>query len=243
MVAGSSTVRKRSRRMATMPTFVSPWLSPTKPKDRKEYPPSFSKREIQDSAQAKKKTNSACGRAILPKSSSPMFYSFGESTGRGRQGLRKHVAGARRRPRLNCGAGPGHGPGRLRGRSEVCETAQAVWQNDQRISGHSIQARRHGHRNRSCPTAGVSRRVARRPEKPALHEGIEHGKAVRQRGWRAGGERSGADFRRLRFHQGLSCGEILSRLQTLHHRRRHQRNSAHGNCASNFGETLTWSTA
>jgi len=56
----------------TMPTFVSPWLSPTKPKDRKEYPPSSSKREIQDSAQAKKKTNSACGRAILPKSSSPI---------------------------------------------------------------------------------------------------------------------------------------------------------------------------
>src|SRR6266576_1887963 len=72
MAAGSSTARKRSRRMATMPTFVSPWLSPTKPKDRKEYPPSFSKREIQDSAQAKKKTNSACGRAILPKSFSPI---------------------------------------------------------------------------------------------------------------------------------------------------------------------------
>jgi len=56
----------------------------------------------------------------------------------------------------------------------------------------------------------------------------------------ARGERSGADFRRLRFHQGLSCGEILSRLQTLHHRRRHQRNSAHDHRPADFGKTLTW---
>jgi len=92
----------------------------------------------------------------------------------------------------------------------------------------------------NCPPAGVSRRVARRPEKPALHEGIEHGKAVRQRGRCARGERSGADFRRLRFHQGLSCGEILSRLQTLHHSAKAPAKFSALSSPGRFGKTLTW---
>ena len=39
---------------------------------------------------------------------------------------------------------------------------------------------------------------------------------------------SRATLRRLRLHQGLSRRKVLSRRQTLHHRRRHQRDSAHG---------------
>ena len=41
-------------------------------------------------------------------------------------------------------------------------------------------------------------------------------------------QRSAADPRRLRFHQGLSRREVLSRRQALHHRRGHQRDPAPG---------------
>ena len=37
-----------------------------------------------------------------------------------------------------------------------------------------------------------------------------------------------ADSRRLRLHQGLSGGEVLSRREAVHHRRRHQRDPAAG---------------
>ena len=60
----------------------------------------------------------------------------------------------------------------------------------------------------------------------ARHARIGDGEAVRVRGRRAHRERGGADPRRLRLHQGLSRGEVLSRRQALHHRRRHQRDPA-----------------
>jgi len=41
-----------------------------------------------------------------------------------------------------------------------------------------------------------------------------------------------ADPRRLRLHQGLSGGEILSRRQAVYDRRRHQRNPALGDCSA-----------
>ena len=46
-----------------------------------------------------------------------------------------------------CRARPRHGPGRVRGGAEVLEGTQAVRQGDQRIPGHPVEARRHGHRN------------------------------------------------------------------------------------------------
>ena len=47
----------------------------------------------------------------------------------------------------------------------------------------------------------------------ADHARVEHGEAVRRRSGRARGQRSRADPRRLRLHQGLSRGKILSRRQ------------------------------
>ena len=45
-------------------------------------------------------------------------------------------------------------------------------------------------------------------------------------------ERRRADPRRLWLHQGLSGGEVLSRREAVHHRRRHQRDPAAGDCAA-----------
>ena len=45
-------------------------------------------------------------------------------------------------------------------------------------------------------------------------------------------QRSRADSRRLRLHQRLSGREVLSRREALHHRRRHQRDPAHGDRAA-----------
>ena len=44
-------------------------------------------------------------------------------------------------------------------------------------------------------------------------------------------ERMRADPRRLRLHQGLSGGKVLSRREALHHRRRHQRDPTTGDRA------------
>ncbi len=43
--------------------------------------------------------------------------------------------------------------------------------------------------------------------------------------------RGRADSRRLRLHQGLSGGEVLSRCEAVHDRRGHERDSADGDCA------------
>ena len=61
-----------------------------------------------------------------------------------------------------------------------------------------------------------------------IHARIQHGQTLRRRSRRPRRKRSRADSRRLRLHQGLSRGKILSRRKALHHRRRHQRNSAPG---------------
>ena len=62
------------------------------------------------------------------------------------------------------------------------------------------------------------------------HPGIFHGKALRQRSRCAMRQRRRTDSRRLRLHQRLPGGEVLSRREALHHRRRHQRDSAAGDC-------------
>ncbi len=73
----------------------------------------------------------------------------------------------------------------------------------------------------------------------AHHAGIQHGEAVCRRSCGAGGERGGADPRRLRLHKGLPCGEILSRREVVHDRRRHQRDTAAGDCADDPGQQVT----
>src|SRR5215813_10894856 len=47
-----------------------------------------------------------------------------------------------------------------------------------------------------------------------------------------------ADPRRLRLHQGLPGRKVLSRRQTLHDRRRHQRNPETRHCAPVAGEEI-----
>ena len=65
----------------------------------------------------------------------------------------------------------------------------------------------------------------------ARHARIGHGQAVRVGSGGPDRQRSGADPRRLRLHQGLSRGEVLSRREALHHRRGHQRDPAPGDRA------------
>ena len=66
----------------------------------------------------------------------------------------------------------------------------------------------------------------------ARHARIGDGEAVRVRGGGAHRQRGGADPRRLRLHQRLPGGEVLSRREALHHRRRHQRDPAPGDRAA-----------
>ncbi len=64
----------------------------------------------------------------------------------------------------------------------------------------------------------------------ALHSRIQHGQALCQRSRSPRCQRMRANPRRLRLHQGLSRGKVLSRREALHHRRRHQRNPKTGDC-------------
>jgi len=193
----------------------------TKPMDRKEYPPSFSKREIQDSAQAKKENKLGMrGERYFRSRLPPIVYSLGESAGRGRQGLRKHLAGTRRRPRLNCGAGPGHGPGRLRGRSEVM-----------RNNAGSLAKRSANFRpfNSSSPTWPPRSKL---PDCWCITpRGLADRKARasrRNRAWQSCtasevGVRVASEavqiFRRLRFIKDYPVEKFYRDFQTLHHRR------------------------
>ena len=64
------------------------------------------------------------------------------------------------------------------------------------------------------------------------HAGIFHGEALCQRSRREVRQRRRADSRRLRLHQRLSRREVLPRRKAVHHRRRHQRDSAVGDRAA-----------
>ena len=57
---------------------------------------------------------------------------------------------------------------------------------------------------------------------------VGDGQALRLRGGGARHRKGRADLRRLRLHQGVSGREVLPRRQALHHRRRHERDPAHG---------------
>ncbi len=111
--------------------------------------------------------------------------------------------------------------------AQIFQTAQAIRQSHQRISGHPVEAGRYGHRNRSRQTAHLPRRRHER-RRHEEHAGIFHGEAVHQRSRRSLRQRKRSDSRRLRLHQRLSRGKVLSRRKALHHRRRHQRSPAAG---------------
>src|SRR4051794_31568313 len=76
-------------------------------------------------------------------------------------------------------------------------------------------------------------------QRPACDERIRDGKAIRLRDGRARVRRRAANSRRLRVHQGLSCGEVLPRREALHHRRRHQRDPTVSDRAA-VVEELSW---
>ncbi len=64
--------------------------------------------------------------------------------------------------------------------AQVFQGARAIRQADQRIPGDSMEARRHGHRNRSRQAADAARRLDER-RGPEDHAGIVHGQALCQR--------------------------------------------------------------
>ena len=110
---------------------------------------------------------------------------------------------------------------------QVFQAAQAIRQSHQRISGHPVEAGRHGHRDRSRQPAHLPRRRHER-RRHEDHPGILDGQALHQRSRRPLCQRERADSRRLRLHQRLPRGKVLSRRKTLHHRRRHQRSPEAG---------------
>ena len=76
----------------------------------------------------------------------------GKSAGQGRRRIRQQPADSRRRPHFDCVARAGHGAGRVRSVGALRQAAQTIRQSHRRISGHSVQAGRHGHA-RSKPRA------------------------------------------------------------------------------------------
>src|ERR1700721_4536484 len=94
-----------------------------------------------------------------------------------------------------------------------------------------MEASRHGHRNRGREASNLSRGLDER----CGHEGnlgVVNGEALCQRGSREVRQRRRTDPRWIRFYKRLSRREVLSRCETVHHRRRHQRNSAPGDCTA-----------
>ena len=144
----------------------------------------------------------------------------GESAGRRGPGLRQQPAGARRRPHFHCGAGAGNGarapatrpPATRKERKQFGKTIGEFQAIQFKLADMATEID-------AARTAGLSRGVAgrsshRRGRRDSLHARVQHGQAVCQRGRRARGQRSRAGFRRLRIHQGLSGGKVLSRRQS-----------------------------
>src|SRR2546430_17250080 len=115
-------------------------------------------------------------------------------------------------------------------RSKVREAAETVRAGHQRVSGRAIQAGGHGHAGGSGAIARVPSRVAGGQKRAAFYARSEHGKTVCERSCCEGGQRMRTDSRRVRLYQRLSCGEILSRREAVHDWRRHERDSAPGDC-------------
>ena len=128
----------------------------------------------------------------------------------------------------------GMAEGRLRSRAQVFQAAAAVRQIHQQFSGNSVEAGRHGDGDRSREAAHLARG---RDERRRIedHDGILDGEALRQRSGGQVRQRRRADSRRLRLRQRLSRREVLPRREAVHHRRRHQRDSAVGDRAAVAG--------
>ena len=75
-------------------------------------------------------------------------------------------------------------------------------------AGHSVDDRRHGHRDRRRPAPGLPRRVVRRQRPPLFHRRGD-GQAVRLGDCHPGGRQGHPDPRRIRLHGKLPGGAEL----------------------------------
>ncbi len=125
-------------------------------------------------SRARRKTSSACARAIPRRSFSAIAASrrktCWESRGKGFVNTLQVLDGGR----ISIAAlGAGNGAGRVRRRHEIRQRAQAVWPGHRRVPGHSVQAGRHGHGNCGGAPARLSCGVARGPFPPREHDGAD----------------------------------------------------------------------
>src|SRR5205085_5602165 len=141
-----------------------------------------------------------------------------------RSRLHPSDADFRRRAHLNRRARARHRARRIRIRAQVCTGAQTVRQGNLRVSSDPVQTRRHGDATRRGAFAHLSRGL---PEGSRAQgdERVFDGEALRLGDERQSLRGSDPDTRRLRLHQRLPARKILARLPTLHHRRRHKRDS------------------
>ncbi len=105
--------------------------------------------------------------------------------------------------------------------------AQDLRQADRAAPGHSMEARRHGHRDRRRPPAHVEGGRAQ-GRGCAPHAGSGDGQAVRVRGRQPRGQGGGADLRGQRLRRGLPRRAALSRREDHRDLRGHERDPAHG---------------
>ena len=130
-------------------------------------------------------------------------------------------------PHLDRGAGAGDRTRCVGCSLEIREGAQAIRQGDCRVSRHSMEAGRHGNRvGRRSPADPAGRSAEGCGAQGDAR--IINGQVVFERGGGAHLRRCRAALWRVWIHQGLSRREVLSRREALHHRRRHQRDSTHG---------------
>ncbi len=106
---------------------------------------------------------------------------------------------------------------------------------DRHLSGHPVEARRHGDADRGRPLAHLPRRMAAGPPRGTHLHGLVGGEALRQRGGSSRRRGMCPDPRRLRLREGLPCREILSRREALHDWRGHERDSAARDCPAASG--------
>ena len=88
----------------------------------------------------------------------------------------------------------------------ICQAAKAVREDDQRIPGNSVQAGRHGYRDRrGAPLVYRAAWLADQRPRFTRNRAWPSFTPVR---WRARGQRSRTDPRRIRLHQGLSRRKV-----------------------------------
>jgi len=183
----------------------------------------ISKKACTASVLEKKKTNSASEPAIRPKLYSPTaaFLSpiFWAPKAKGFYRQPRH---SRRRPHLHCRARSRHGAGRARRRHKIREATQAVRQTISEFQAIQFKLADMATRSkpRGCsftkPPGTQNRNSARFTRESSMAKLFASEVAVRVANECVqihGG---------YGFIKGLSRRKVLSRRQTLHHRRRHQ---------------------